>query len=295
MNIVVLGSGAIGSLFGYFLSKENNVVLIGRKNHVNEIKQSGLNIKGETNANVKLSAFEKVEDVKFIPDLLILAVKSYDTENSIRQAEKIIDENTFVMSLQNGLDNVDKIEKYVPRKNISICITTHGVVFSKPGFIQHTGVGKTVVGTLENNNNQFIKKIAKMLNKSGVKTTISKNIIEDIWVKAIVNSSINPLTAIFNCKNGYLLENPVLEKIVEKICMESTNIANSCKINVSYDDMIKKTKEVISDTSNNYSSMHQSFNYGKKTEIDSINKIFVQKAEENNVDCMLNKIIVDFF
>ena len=295
MNIVIVGAGAIGSLFGYFFSKENNVALIGRKTHIDAIKQNGLIIKGKTRKNVKISTFETIDEVPFMPDLLILTVKSYDTENAIKQTVGLIGENTFVMSLQNGLDNVEKIEKYVDRKRILACITTHGVVFFKPGVIEHTGIGKTVIGAIENKNIPIIENIANMLSKSGIKTTTSNDILKDIWIKAIVNSCINPITAIFRCKNGYLLENPVLEKIVEKICEESTNIAKTCKINVSYEDMIKKTKEVISDTNNNFSSMLQGVINNKKTEVGSINGIFVQKSKENNVESILNSIIVEFF
>jgi len=293
MNIVIFGAGAIGSLFGYFFSKENNVVLIGRKNHIDAINQNGLIIKGKTKKNVKISAFETIDEVPFIPDLLILTVKSYDTENAIKQTVDLIDENTFVMSLQNGLGNVEKIQKYVDIKRILACITTHGVVFCKPGVIKHTGVGKTVIGSLENKSTTVIENIAKMLNKSGVKTTTSKDVLKDIWVKAIINSSINPITAIFRCKNGYLLENPVLEKILEKICSESTDIANADGIDVSYDNMIEKTKEVIQDTSENHSSMLQSFKQVKRTEIDEINGKIVEISKKYNIESPLNKILLD--
>ena len=293
MNIVIFGAGAIGSLFGYFFSKENNVALIGRKNHIDAINQNGLIIKGKTKKNVKISAFETIDEVPFIPDLLILTVKSYDTENAIKQTVDLIDENTFVMSLQNGLGNVEKIQKYVDIKRILACITTHGVVFCKPGVIKHTGVGKTVIGSLENKSTTVIENIAKMLNKSGVKTTTSKDVLKDIWVKAIINSSINPITAIFRCKNGYLLENPVLEKILEKICSESTDIANADGIDVSYDNMIEKTKEVIQDTSENHSSMLQSFKQVKRTEIDEINGKIVEISKKYNIESPLNKILLD--
>ncbi len=293
MNIVIFGAGAIGSLFGYFFSKENNVALIGRKTHIYAIKQNGLIIKGKTRKNVKLSAFETIDEVPFIPDLLILTVKSYDTENAIKQTVGLIDENTFVMSLQNGLDNVEKIQKYVDRKRILSCITTHGVVFCKPGVIEHTGIGKTVVGELENKNISIIEDIANMLSKSGIKTTTSHDILKDIWIKAIVNSSINPVTALFGCKNGYLLENPILEKIIEKICVESTNIANSHGIDVLYGDMIKKTKQVINETSGNRSSMLQSINLGKKTEVESINGTFVNIAKKHGTKCLLNSVLVN--
>ena len=80
MNVVILGAGAIGSLFGALLSKNCNVTLVGRKNHVNAIIKSGLSIKGITKLNLKIEAIDSVEKVKTSPDLLILTVKSRNFE-----------------------------------------------------------------------------------------------------------------------------------------------------------------------------------------------------------------------
>ena len=122
-------------------------------------------------------------------------------------------------------------------------------------------------------------------------TNVSKNILREIWIKSIINSSINPITTFSHCKNGYLLENPMLEKIVEIVCRESTSIANTQGLKLSYDNMIKKTKEVIRNTSDNYSSMYQSFKKSTKTEIDSINGKLVDVGRKKGIDTSMNEIL----
>jgi 2-dehydropantoate 2-reductase len=292
MNIVLLGAGAIGSLFGALLSKKNNVVLIGRPLHVKAIKKENLKIKGYTQFNKKLPAIYSISEIKNPPDLLIITVKSYDTEDTLKKAVKIIDDNTIILSFQNGLDNIDKIGKIIGRKNVIAGTTTHGSIFLKPGLIGHTGKGKTVVGELDGKKTERIINIVKIFNESDIKTTFSKNILKEIWIKTIVNSSINPLTTIFQCKNGYLLENPLLEKIVERVCKESTKIAITNEINLSFEDMYRKTKEVIKETYDNYSSMLQSFKKGKKTEIDSINGILIDIGKKHDVDISMNSLLL---
>jgi 2-dehydropantoate 2-reductase len=292
MNIVIMGAGAIGSLFGALLSKNNNVVLIGRKPHVSSINKSGLTIEGKTKLNVNISSYCTVDNINFTPDLIILTVKSYDSESAIMQAWNIINNDSVVLSLQNGLDNIDKIKNFLDKKNIIAGVTTHGAFISKPGIIKHTGVGITVLGEIDDNKTKRIFEISKIFNNSGIQTTISDDIIREMWLKAIVNSCINPITALFHCKNGYLLENPILEKLIEKICQESIKIACANGINVSYEELIKKTKKVIRVTSENYSSMLQSIFYNKKTEIDSINGKLVEIGKENNVDTIMNEILV---
>lgn len=294
MNIIIMGAGAIGSVFGTLLSKENNITLIGRTPHVNYIKNQGLTIEGKTQLNVKIEAEDSIEKISTPPDLLILTVKSFDTKNAINQAIKIIDENTIILSLQNGLDNIDKIEEVVDQKQIIAGITTQGAFFSKPGTVRHTGKGITTLGELNAKKTSRINYIVNLFNQAGIETKISDDIIEEIWVKAIINSSINPLTTIFQCKNGQLLKNPILKKIVEKICKESTNITNSRDITISYKITIQKTKEVIKNTSENYSSMFQSLKKGKKTEIDSINGKFVEIGKRHSIDTQLNEVLIYF-
>ncbi len=293
MNILIFGAGAIGSLFGSILSKNNNVTLIGRKSHVNAIKKHGLKIEGKTTSKSKIIAETSVNKIDSAIDLLILTVKSYDTEKAISQAKKIINDNTIVLSIQNGLDNIDIIKKYVNSKNIIAGTTTYGAYFYKPGIIKHTGIGLTILGELNSKNTERIKKIYNKFKSAGIKTIVCKDIIKEIWIKAIINSSINPLSTYFQCKNGYLLKNPILEKLVERICIESTNIAIANKIDVSVEDMINKTKEVIRGTSDNYSSMLQSFKKGKNIEIVSINGKFVDYGKKYKKDKTINKVLID--
>lgn len=292
MNIVIMGAGAIGSLFGALLSKKNNVMLIGRTSHVKAIRKNGLNIEGKTQLNVKIPAEDSIDKVTLSPDILILTVKSFDTRSAINQAMKIIDDDTTILTLQNGLDNIGMIEKVVDSKQIIAGITTHGVFFSKPGVIRHTGKGKTTLGELNGKKTGCIKHIADLFNEVGIETIVSEDIIKEMWVKAIVNSSINPLTTFFQCKNGYLLENPILEKIVEKVCKESTSIAKASGINLLNQHTIQKTKEVIRSTSENHSSMLQSFKKGKKTEIDSINGKIVEIGKKHDIEPMINEVLV---
>jgi 2-dehydropantoate 2-reductase len=288
MKIIIFGAGAIGSLIGALLSKNNDVLLFGKKAHINEIKSNGIKIKGKTNLHVKINAEYSFDNISFSPDLLILTVKSYDTEIAIKQAKKLIDNETKILSLQNGLDNIEKIAKVVDSEKIFIGTTTHGALFSEPGTIEHTGIGLTVLGEVKNTKSNFLDVVVKLFNESGIETRKSKNISKDLWRKVIINSSINPLTSIFQCKNGHLLKNPILEKLLEDICKESTNIVRANGIDLSTDDMIEKTKIVIKNTSDNFSSMLQSTRKNQKTEIDSINGKLIFIGKNKKVKSPLN-------
>ena len=110
----------------------------------------------------------------------------------------IVDKNTYAMSLQNGLDNVETISKHIDKCKILVCITTHGASFSKLGVIKHKGIGSTKISSIDKNNIKTINDIVNMFNQVGIKTQNSQDIIKDIWIKGIINSSINTLTTIFD-------------------------------------------------------------------------------------------------
>ena len=193
MNIVVFGAGAIGSLFGALLSKTHNVVLIGRSSHVDAIRKKGLKIIGKTQLNVKIYAEKSAYKINFSPDLLILTIKSYDTGLAMKQSREIVDEDTVVLSLQNGLDNIKIIKKCVDCKKIIAGVTTHGALFSNHGIIEHTGRGNTILGELNGEKTNRVKHIVDVFNRAGILTVLSSNIMKEMWVKAVVNSSINPI------------------------------------------------------------------------------------------------------
>ncbi|MDG6228463.1 MAG: 2-dehydropantoate 2-reductase [Candidatus Thermoplasmatota archaeon] len=291
MNIVIYGAGAIGSLIGAKLSRNNNVFLIGRKPHIDVIRSKGLNITGKTKFTQTLQASDSVSDVTFNVDLLILTVKSYDTLDAMIQARPLVSKDTMVLTLQNGLDNIEKIKTVVPKEQILAAITTHGVVFKEPGKIHHTGFGRTILGELDGKNTQRLDTLTDLFNKANIPTIKSNDILRDIWLKGIVNSSINPLTALFTCRNGYLKENPILYHLVLCLCEESVTVARCIGYQFTAKELAEQTFQVIDETAENYSSMLQSIIRGSRTEIDSINGIIVANGKKNHISVMLNEIV----
>ncbi|MHC1573571.1 MAG: ketopantoate reductase family protein, partial [Candidatus Syntropharchaeales archaeon] len=108
MKVVVMGAGALGSLFGGILaSSGEEVVLVGRERHVDAINKNGLKLSGLTDAVLDLKASIHPEEA----DLILFTVKSYDTQEA--SSKLIINDDTIILSLQNGLGNEEKIQEVV--------------------------------------------------------------------------------------------------------------------------------------------------------------------------------------
>lgn len=284
MKFLVFGAGALGSFIGGMLSKKHDVKLIGRKGHISTIEEKGLRISGKTKMVARIK--KKMKN----PDSLILTVKSYDTREAIMDALPFIGEETRVLSLQNGIGNEEEIGKIIGMEKVIGGITSHGITYIEPGHVRHAGEGETIIGEMDGTITNRIKSIARAFSDCGIITGISENIEEEIWSKAIVNSAINPLTAMVKCKNGYLLENPWLEHLLEKTCEEGMEVAKAMDMNL--DDLVKKAKDVVTSTSDNHSSMLQSILHGKPTEIDYINGKIVEVGKKYGIPTPINELLM---
>ncbi len=277
----------MGSLVGGVLSKDNEVILIGRKQHIEHIQKNGLTITGKTEmvanpeAKVRLDGNED-------PDWVILATKSYDTEGAMERLGPFHDHSVF-LSLQNGLDNEEVISRYAAR--VVGGVTSHGITMEGPGRIIHAGIGKTVVGDYKNAGNDA-PLLAEALTRAGLKTQVVGNIRREIWKKVIVNAGINPLTAITMQKNGFILENPNLTVTLETICEEAVAVANAHGMDISVDEAVKETKEVARLTAENKSSMLQDIERGRRTEIESICGAIARLGLEKGVPTPVNSSLM---
>lgn len=289
MRIVVLGAGAIGSLFGAFLSKGNDVTLIGRAPHVRAVIENGLRIAGKTAMRAEPKAVTSTQECDS-PDLLILTVKSYDTERAVREAKPLVGENTTVMSLQNGLGNLEVIRNVLGKAKIIGSVTSHGAVLTAPGVVEHTGIGDTMIGNFIGSGDS--EAVAVLLTNNGIETIVSQNITEDVWYKALVNAAINPLAALARAPNGVLLEEEGLKAQAKAIVSEGVRVAAARGIYLNEDEAFSRVMRVATQTAENRNSMLQDLERGRRTEIDQINGAISRMGAEVGIGTPVNDELV---
>jgi len=290
MRTLVMGAGALGSLVGGLLSLNDEVLLVGRKAHVLAINSNGLRITGLEELTVHPLAAES-PDPAFEPELVILTVKSYQTPDAMKVLAGCVPVGTPVLSLQNGLGNLEAVASAFPETNpILGGITSHGVTFLGPGEVRHAGTGDTTIGLFRGAAGKM-GEIRDSLDRAGIHVQVSDDIASDIWAKAIVNSAINPLTAILGVNNGVLLEHPGLERTLENVCAEGEEVAKAIGTWREHWDVMAQTKNVVQRTAANRSSMLQDVLRGKRTEIDAICGAIVEAGSANGVACPLNETL----
>jgi len=284
-RILVLGAGAIGSIYGAFLSRENDVTLIGNKIHVESINSSGLRITGDANETIQVKAEIEIHDIPR-KALIILTTKAYDSEKAIKGIKKLFKKDTIVLILQNGLGN-EEVVKHVVSDEVKVVrgVTKMAAEFFKPGEINFWN-GETVVEPSDAST-----EIAKILNECGLRARVSEHIDREIWTKLVVNCVVNPLTALFRVRNCEIWGDS-LKNVRQEIVSECLRVAEAEGITLNRDIAERMDNRVSSYT--NFSSMYQDIVKGKKTEIDFLNGRIVDLGKKHHVPTPFNEALVSF-
>jgi len=294
MKIVIMGTGAMGSLFGGHLAlSEEEVWLVGiRKEQIDAIRSAGLIVEEKGKQQIiRVNATSNVASVGKA-DLIIFFIKTYHTEKAVSDALVLQKEDTVFLTLQNGLGNEEVICKRVDRKNVMLGVTNHGATLLGPGHIRHAGRGKTYIGELDGKVTDRVKQIAQVFNKAGIETEVTPTIYDLVWDKFFINIGINALTALTGLKNGQLLDYPETLKLMETLVSEAVEVARRKGIRIE-GDPINKVKAVAQATRENRSSMGQDFDYRRETEINAINGAIVREAERLGIRVPYNQTITD--
>lgn len=295
MRIVIVGPGAMGCLFAAFLSKsgEELWILDKDKERAARVSQQGIIIEGISgNWQVPVRATADVKEIEKA-DLIIVCVKSYDTKAAIMQARPLVTDNTQVLTLQNGIGNIEIISEVVGMDKVIGGVTNQGATLVDTAHIRHAGRGETVIGRVDGKIPVEMRSIREIFNKVGLETRISRDIKGLLWSKLIINVGINALTAITRLNNGRLIEFEGTHRILREAVLEATRIAKRKRIKLIYDDPLAKVEAVCEATAANVSSMLQDVLRRKRTEIDFINGVIVRHAQELGIPAAVNSILVD--
>ncbi len=294
MKTVIMGAGAMGSLFGGLLTLSGEDVWLVDiwKENIDAMRSNGLKV--EDRGKVQIIPVKATTDVASVgkADLILFFVKTYQTEKAVSDVLVLQKENTVFLTLQNGLGNEETICKKVNRKKVILGVTGQGATFLGPGHIRHAGWGKTYVGELDEKITDRVTQIAQVFRKAGIETEVSSHIHDLVWEKLLVNVGINALAALTGLKNGQLLDYPETVRLMEALVSEAVEVTRRKEIQIDENPM-NRVKVVIEATRENRCSMGQDLDYKRRTEIDAINGAVVREAERLGISVPVNRAITD--
>lgn len=300
MKILVMGAGAIGSVFGGFLSKSQDVTLIGRKAHVSAIKEKGLRISGIWGEHLfkNLKAFTSADECKiYAPyDLVLITTKSYNTEYATMQILPLIGKDSIVASVQNGIGNEEIIAKIVGEERTMGGMAIFGAMMLEPGHVKVTVyASECLFGTLSKDIEKS-KIIAEMISKAGIPSLPTDDIIREKWIKAFYNIALNPLSAILKVQYGKLGIYDETKAIIKVMLQEAFKVTKAEGIRLKFtceeyfDYLMEKQ---LPPTSEHISSMLQDLERRKRTEIDFLNGAIVRLGKAHKIETPVNETMLN--
>ncbi len=278
MHFLVVGPGAMGCLFAAGLKRAGyEVTLLDYlPERARQINNRGIVVHGVTGEyTVKVPAV--ADRISEQPDFVLICVKSYTTKQVAEKIKPWLSREAFVVTLQNGLGNLEILEAIFGKKKVFGGITAQGSTLLGPGKIRHAGQGETIIGPEEDPDSP-LERIVSAFNMAGFKTRSIKNVVDLIWGKLIINVGINSLSALTRLKNGRLAELNGTRRVMENAVKEAVAVAHAKNIRLPYPDPFTRVLEVCRDTAENIASMLQDVLKQRITEVDFINGAIVREG-----------------
>jgi 2-dehydropantoate 2-reductase len=294
--IAVVGAGALGCLFGGMLARAGApVTLIGRANHVSAIRRNGLVF--ESGAASEAIALVATEDMAAVGGaaLVLFCVKSTDTDTAVGMMAPHLAADALVLSLQNGVDNVERIRAQVGNQAFPALVYA-GAEMAAPGHVRHTGTGDTVIGRLtayarrDGSDHALLDAIASLLAGAGVPVRISEAIEVDLWTKLALNCAYNAISALGGVRYGEMVTLPEIRATMQAAVREVVAVASANGVRLA-DDMVDAAIKLAERMPVTMSSTAQDIRRGRRTEIDHLNGYVAREGDAHGIDVPVNRTL----
>lgn len=285
MKIAVMGAGAVGCYYGGMLARAGQpVVLIGRPHHVVALQRDGLVMDTQTfQASIPVAAATAASAVAGA-ELVLCCVKATDTARAAAAMAPYLDPQAVVVSLQNGVDNAERLQAVLPQAVIPAVVYV-AAEMAGPGRVKHHGRGDLVIGPGKRS-----EELVRLFAAAGVAATVSDHVGGALWAKLIVNCAYNALSAITRLPYGRLFESPGVEAAMADVVRECLAVAAAKGIAVPgdiWDGVLRIARTMPSQLS----STAQDLARGKSSEIDHLNGYVLRQGETLGIATPVNRLL----
>lgn len=294
MKIVVIGAGAMGSIYGGHLSINNEVYMVDtNQTVVDKINSDGLKIDEDGVTNVyHPKAVTTTEGIGNV-DLVILFVKAIFSRSALEGNKNLIGPNTRVLTLQNGAGHEDLLKEFVPVEHVVIGTTEDNGAVLDFGHIRRGGVGRTNVGLLTEDTDGFLPTLKESFDSCGFQVKIHENIQQLIWDKLFTNVSLSAVTGILQVDMGYIASNEYAWKMTVKLIHEAVETAKALGLTCDEEAITEKVRKTSEDSPNGRTSIRVDLEAGRRTEVDTISGAVVRAAARCNVAVPTHEFVVN--
>jgi 2-dehydropantoate 2-reductase len=294
MRYLIMGTGALGTVFGGLLLRAGQTVdFIGRGEHFAVLRRQGLAIDGIWGEVQWGPVHVPPDGARHLYDIILLCVKSFDTATACRQIKDLLAPQGLVLSIQNGLGNLETIaQECGPAAPVGARVI-FGARLSRPGLATVTVYAdKVLLGQVAPaDQNPLVNRVAAHFNAAGIPTAVVENILAQIWEKVLYNCALNPLGALLRVTYGELAANPQTRELMSGLIEEIYQVAAAKQIPLQFPTapayLQHFLERLVPPTAAHYPSMLQDLEFGRRTEIEALNGAICRYGRQH--DCATPK------
>ena len=285
-RIAVLGAGAVGCYFGGMLARAGReVIFVGRSGHVEAMARDGLLIDSvHFRGRIAVAASTDPAAVRGA-DVVLLCVKTPQTESAMRAVQPYLESGAVVASLQNGVDNAERIQAATGIDAVPAVVYV-AAEMTGPGALKHNGRGDLVLPDSERG-----ARVAAVFEGTDVPCRLSADIAAELWTKLIMNAVYNALSALTGMRYGKLVAEPLAVEVMRRVIDETVAVAAAGGVKLPAAEVTEAALKLGVAMAGALSSTAQDIARGKRTEIDALNGYVVRQGEACGVPAPVNQAL----
>jgi 2-dehydropantoate 2-reductase len=296
-KVAVVGAGAVGSFYGAMLARAGHaVVLIGRPAHVDAIRRDGLRLEmAGKSESLTIDASSEIAAAHGA-DLVLVSVKSTDTEAVARELAPALARDAVVVSLQNGVENADVIARHVAATVVPAVVYV-ATAMPAPGIVRHHGRGDLVVGPRTRAAARDpalagrLEAIASFFATAGVAVKVSADVVAELWSKLMVNCAYNAISALAQSSYGEMVALAPIRELQRTVVGEVVAVAAASGVELPLAAAVEAMERIAPAMPAQLSSTAQDVARGKPSEIDHLNGFVVRRGRELGIATPANQAL----
>lgn len=295
--VAVFGAGAVGCYFGGMLARAGaHVTLIGRSPHVEVIAADGLLLDTFSFSGRVIVEASRDPAAAQGAELVLFAVKTYDTETAARALAPHLSDGATVLSLQNGVENAAILRAATGRDAFPTVVWV-AAEMTAPGALTHAGRGDLVIGDEApaakgaSGRRKALDSAAALFAGAGVPCAVSENIAAELWAKLAANCAFNPVSALSRARYARIGASPGGRRLLEEAVGEVLAVAAASGVAMEGQDALGATLKLADSMAEATSSTAQDLARGRRTEIDALNGFVARRGEALGVSTPVNRAL----
>jgi 2-dehydropantoate 2-reductase len=286
MKIAVMGTGGVGGYYGAMLAKQgHDVTFVARGAHLKAIQENGLQVKSIF-GDFHLKPAKATDNPAQIGpvNLILICTKTYDTDDAVQKIKPIVGKETTVLSLQNGVDAIERIGKVVGVDHVVAGATWISSAVEAPGVVKHVSdFRRVVIGELNGQRTPRVEAIFDAFKETGITVELSENILKVLWTKFVFISSASSFGSLTRLPMAEFRSVPETRTLIKALMREVEAVARAQGVALDANVVEQALGFMDNAAPHIKASMQLDVESGHRTEIDSMVGIIGRKGREYGV------------